>query len=106
MASIVPATTPQQGSATQITIGGTAVIAAAGGFNGGYLVNPLSSTDQNISSAEVLYLDPVGACGLLKAGGTIIALQPGQVWNLIPGQTTPTFVNAATSGHQFTVVLW
>ena len=44
--------------------------------------------------------------GSLVAGGTIIALQPGQSWNFIAGQTTQTFANATSSGHRFTAVYW
>jgi len=101
--------TPVAGAHSFITTGGTPVIAASAlpaGYNGGYIVNPLLATDQGIGTAEPLIVDPTGVSPGLNANGTAIALQPGQSWNLIPGQVTATFVNAATSGHKFTVVVY
>jgi hypothetical protein len=95
--------TPIAGVNSIIATGGTSVVAVAANPNGGYIKNPLLSTDQAVT-AEVLYVDPVGTAAILKANTTTISLQPGEIWNVIPGQTTPTFVNAATSGHKFTVV--
>jgi hypothetical protein len=98
--------TPISGVNTFITTGGTSVIAIPGNPNGGYITNPLTSTDQGIGTAEALYIDPVGSASVLHANGTVFALQPGQTWNVISGQTTPTYVNATTSGHKFSVVSW
>jgi len=101
--------TPQAGLADIITTGGIAVQAIPALPNGGVITNPLLAGDQGISVAEVLYVDPVGSCGglSLPAGnGTVFALQPGQTWTVIPGQSTPTYVNAASSGHLFSVVRW
>jgi hypothetical protein len=50
-----------------------------------------------------MYVDPVGAAGT-QANGTTFAIYPGESWTLIPGQTTPTSVNAPTSGHKFSGV--
>lgn len=97
------AVTPIAGVNSIIAVGGTSVVAVAANPNGGYITNPLLSTDQGIT-AEPLYVDPVGTAAILKANTTTIALQPGQRWDVIPGQTTPTYVNAATTGHKFTVV--
>jgi len=49
-----------------------------------------------------IYAKPVRL--LMKDMAHSFALQPGQTWQIIPGQTTPTSVNAASSGHQFTAV--
>ena len=98
--------TPVAGVNSIITTGGESVIAIAASPNGGYIVNPLTNTDQGISAAEPLIVDPVGSATLLTANGTRFALQPGQSWPVIPGQTTPTFANATTSGHKFSVVSW
>ena len=100
---------PVAGAHSFVTTGGTAVIAASAnpsGYNGGYIVNPLLAADQGIGTAEPLILDPTGVSPGLNANGTAIALQPGQSWNLIPGQVTATYVNAATSNHKFTAVVY
>jgi hypothetical protein len=101
--------TPTGGAHSFITIGGTPVIAASAnplGYNGGYIVNPLTASDQGIGTAEPLIVDPTGVVPGLNANGTAIALQPGQSWNLIPGQVTATYVNAVTSSHKFTCVVY
>jgi hypothetical protein len=97
---------PIPGQNTIITTGGQSVVAISNSPNGGYITNPLIATDQGISAVEPLYVDPVGSAGMLHANGTVFALQPGQTWNVIPGQTTPTYVNAASSGHKFSAVSW
>ena len=71
--------------------------------NGGFITNPYSATDQGIAAVEVLYVNPVTNAAL-QGNGTNFPLQPGQTWEIIPGQTTPTSVNAATAGHKFSVV--
>lgn len=98
--------TPVSGVNTFVTTGGTGAIAISGNPNGGYITNPLSSTDQGIGTAEPLFIDPVGSATMLRANGTVFALQPGQTWTIIPGQATPTYVNSTTSGHKFSVVSW
>ena len=94
------------GSQSVVGTGGLAIQAIAGPVTGGYIVNPLSSSDQAVT-AEPLYVDPVNAPGL-AANGTTIALAPGSSWYLptslaAGGQVR---VNATTSGHRFTVVTW
>lgn len=110
MALTVPSVTPTYGLVTQITSGGHSVaVTPTGGINGGYITNPVVNTDQGISVAEVLYIDPVSTCGggvLPAANGTVSALQPGDTFRFIAGQTTAVYVNGATSGHKFTVVYW
>lgn len=97
--------TPIAGNASAVDIGGTPVIAVGPNPNGGFIFNPAEAADQGIAVAETIYVDPVGVPGL--AGfGTAFAIAPGQTWMLIPGQTTPTRVNAASSGHRFSVVSW
>lgn len=100
--------TPRAGVNSIVLTSGTAVKAADGNIAGGYIVNPVSEIDQSggNSAADVLYVDPVGPCGDTRAGGTIIALQPGERWDLIPGQSTETWVNSRVSGHRFVVVVW
>ena len=97
--------TPKAGLNSAIVIGGTPVIAVDIGPNGGYITNPANPTDQGIGggNTESLYVDAVNAAQI-GGFGTTFELQPGQTWTVIPGQTTPTSVNASTSGHRFSVV--
>ena len=102
--------TPTNGLSTSISNGFQPTRVANGGVSGGIITNPLAASDQGLANAEVLYVDPVGPCapvnGVLGAYGTIFALQPGDKWYLIPGQTTATTVNAVSTGHRFSVVLY
>lgn len=91
--------TPVAGANSVVTTGGTAVIAAGASPNGGFITNPSTAT-------EYLFVDPVSATPGLAAQGTVFGLAPGQTWDLIAGQTTPTYVNAASNGHTFSVVVW
>ena len=102
---VAPAVTPIPGLASVVTTGGTSVVVVAGGPNGGLIVNPYTAADQGLSEPEVLYIDPIGAA-TENANGNTFALQPGQSWSIIPGQTTPTSVNADTGGHNFVAVYW
>jgi len=102
------AVNPQPGTNSVVTTGGTAVIAVpASPQGGGIITNPMTNTDQGIAPtvAEPLYVDAVAVAGL-AAYGTTFALSPGQSWQVIPGQLTATSVNAATSGHRFSVIWW
>lgn len=96
--------TPVAGTSI-IPTGGTSVVAVPPNPNGGYITNPLTNVDQGISPtvAEPLYVSPVGPASQ-QGNGSTFALQPGQSWTIIPGQTTPTYVNAVTNGHKFSVV--
>lgn len=98
--------TPISGVNTFVPTGGTSVIAVPINPSGGYITNPITAADQGITTVEPLFIDPVGTAATLHANGTIFALQPGQTWNIISGQTTPTYANATTSGHKFTAVYW
>jgi hypothetical protein len=102
---MVTPVTPQGGVHSIITTGGVAVVAVNGGPNGGIITNPLLASDQGLVTAEVLFINAV-TTATTSASGTNFALQPGQSWNIIPGQTTATSVNAATSGHAFSVMSW
>lgn len=97
--------TPVAGLASAVVVGGTALNAVGVLPNGGFITNPFAAVDQGLGSAEPLYVDAVAAAGT-AGNGTTFALQPGQTWTVIPGQTTPTSVNAASSGHKFSVVKW
>lgn len=101
--------TPAAGLASVVTTGGTAVIAVGPLPNGGFIQNPLLAADQGLSQAEPLTVNPVGAAAVGGSGagnGTNFVLAPGGIWQIIPGQTTTTSVNAASDGHKFSVVVY
>jgi hypothetical protein len=97
--------TPRGGAVTVVTTGGTAVTAISGPSNGCYIINPLTTTDEGLGLTEPLYVDPTTAA--TTAGNvTNVALAPGQPWFCPANSTLPVSVNAASSGHKFTVVRW
>lgn len=105
----VPPVTPVGGTNSVVTSGGSAVQAAPGQINGGYITNPASEVDQNVNPPEDLLIDQVSNSSTLASllgYGTTIRLPPGGSISLIPGTTLPTFANATTSGHRFTVVVY
>jgi len=101
----LPALQIYPGAASVVAKGGTSVVAVYGGALGGYVVNPQLVVDQDIDAAEVLFVDPTGPAAHSQTK-TTIPLQPGQAYTIPAGQTTPLWVNAASSGHRFSVVLF
>lgn len=99
---------PVPGLTSVVVVGGTPVEVAAGGNNGGFIANPATAADQGIApnAPESLFVDPTGGNPTIGAFGTTFEIPPGASWQLVPGQTTPTMVNAATAGHRFSVVLY
>jgi len=93
------------GLVSVISTGGGAVVAVPPNAQGGIITNPELDTDQGVANIEPLFVNPIDAANLTGNGNTF-ALAPGQTWVVIPGQTTPTSVNAATAGHKFSVVWW
>lgn len=96
--------TPSAGAATAIGTGGTAVTAVTGPVNGCTIANGLTATDEGVT-IEPIYVNPV-TTATVQGNTTTYAIQPGQSFNCIPGQTTNVSINAATTGHKFTVVAW
>jgi hypothetical protein len=98
--------TPVSGPNTQTPVSpGVPTNAIDPNMSGGYIVNPLSASDQGITTAEILYVNQVQAAGVV-ANGTTVALEPGQSYTVIPNTTTPVSVASATGGHKFTAVEW
>jgi len=93
------------GNATQVITGGTPVVAIHALVSGGVIWNPLNASDQGIGVAENLYVSEVGAPGLV-GNQTTFEVLPGQFYFATPNSVNPIQVNAATSGHLFTAVLW
>jgi len=97
---------PAAGTNTQTpTTPGTAIQAIPANQAGGYIVNPLSATDQGLAANEVLYVDQVGNAKT-TANGTTIALQPGQSYTVVPFTVTVVSVASASASHKFTAVCW
>jgi hypothetical protein len=100
--------TPTAATNSSIATGGTAVTVATGPINGGYVVNPADETAQGVA-LENLYVDPVAAPGSTDgaAHGTTSLLAPGQRYD-VPALATGSVLraNAATTGHNFTAVIW
>lgn len=93
------------GNANTVITGGTPVAAIHALVSGGIIWNPLNASDQGISTAEPLYLSEAGSPGLV-ANQTTFELLPGQFYFATPNSNNSILVNAATSGHKFTSVLW
>jgi hypothetical protein len=98
---------PAAGPVSIVTVGGTSVVAVTGPVRGCYITNPSTATDQGIAGAESAYVDPTKAATLV-GNGSNAGLDLGQSWScppmMAPGSSV--WVNAATSGHKFVVVVW
>lgn len=93
------------GAADKIVTGGVAVTAVFANTQGAVLTNPASATDQGIAVAEPLYYSLYGSATLLPGAGNV-ALQPGESYFVPSGLANALSVNAATSGHKFSVVIF
>jgi|SRR5581483_10534510 len=100
--------TPVPTLTSQVTTGGTAVAVVSANPNGGIIQNPIDAADQAIGGGNIepLYVDPTGAPATTTGNGTTFRIEPGQIWNVIAGQTTSTSMNAPTSGHKIAGVQW
>jgi hypothetical protein len=100
------AVTPVVGLITQTSsTPGLPANAISANQTGGYIVNPLLAADQGLAAPEPLYVSQVGPSGVV-ANGTIVALQPGQSYTVIPQTTTPVSVASLSANHKFTAVMW
>lgn len=97
--------TPFAGSASIVKTGGRAVFALYGPIEGGIVTNPQNAADQGLSTAETLYVDIVGIA-TLGEGPTTYPLQPGQSYFIPAGDAVNVSVNAASSGHRFSAIMW
>jgi hypothetical protein len=98
--------TPVAGLAHQTPdIPGQAVNAIAANQVGGYITNPSSAADQGLTTAESLFVNPVGAAQL-QANDTTVELKPGQTYPIIPSSVQPVSVASASAAHKFTSVQW
>jgi len=95
------------GAASIVKVGGSPVLAAVGPIKGGFLTNPLTVEGQAIGTVEPLFFNLVGDAAL-AAGGNTFQLNPGDTFQIPDDLAMGAFVsvNAATSGHQFSVVIF
>lgn len=100
-----PMNTMTSATASTIVTGGTAVTAITGPVNGCAGNNPITAAGQNIATAEVLYINFVGAATTTE-GGNVFAVQPGQPFTCPGGITGNLSAVAATSGHKFSLSVW
>lgn len=73
--------------------------------HGGYICNPLSTTDQGLGATEVIYVNPVTTATAAGNAGTS-NLAAGQCFNFPPGMTTNLSWIAATTGHKANIVVY
>ena len=95
------------GTTATIATGGAAVVAVTGPVNGCYIVNPATAGDQGIATAENAFVDPV-TTSTTTGNGTNTTIEPGRSWSCpvaVPAGKSIS-VNAATSGHKVSVVVW
>jgi hypothetical protein len=100
--------TPAAATTNTVATGATAVTAFSGPCNGGVITNPANGTRQGVT-AEPIYIDMVGTPLATEVGavGTTFAIDTGQSFTIPPlASGVAVKVNAATSGHKFSVVKW
>ena len=100
---------PQQLEGNTVVSGGVAITVASGPINGGFVMNPASSSGQGISASENVYLDMVNSPGSVDSAGngTTMVLSAGEVFSLPSlGGGVIVRVNAATSGHKLAGEVW
>jgi len=90
---------------TSVQTGGEAVTPMFGPVAGGIITNPSDAEGQGLAVSEVLFIDVTGPAAAVETA-TTYPLQPGQTFVVIPGQTTNVSVNAASSGHRFSGVVY
>jgi hypothetical protein len=91
--------------ASEVRVGGAPVVAMYGPIIGGFIINPPDAVGQGIPVAEEIYVDITGPA-TLGTTGTSVAIQPGQEFKVPPGETTNVSVNAATSHHKFSAIIY
>lgn len=103
-AAVTPIALPN----SQVTIGGTAVVAVPANPGGGFIQNPATGEAQGLgvgSMAENLYVSAAGTADT-TGNGITFTIPPGGSWEVIAGQTTPTTVNSVSDGHKFAGTYW
>ena len=102
--AVAPVNVFKAGS-TEVAVGGQPVAAVFGGIAGGVLFNPNTPADQGISVPESLFYDFTAPATTYESA-TTFPLVPGQRLNLPAGLAVNLSVNAVTSGHKFSAIIW
>lgn len=97
-----PTVTPTAATASAITTGGTATVLATAPWKGGFVQNPLLASDQNIITAEVIYLNLV-TTATANGRGSNVCLQLGDVFLLPPMASGTLSAIAATTAHAVSI---
>ena len=106
-----PGIQPITGMATQTDDGGAAIQVCPGSFwgtnrvVGGVIINPLSATDQGLSSAEPLFVDFTGPSYSYETGTTSV-LQPGNSVQIPANPVNGAWVTSASDNHKFTCIVY
>jgi hypothetical protein len=95
---------PIRAFVTQIFVANRSAVISDGRIIGGYIINPNTAEDQNLSYAHSLFVDPTGPANNI-ATSTTIELRPGDRYNIPPNVETGIWVNSTASGHKFIAVL-
>jgi hypothetical protein len=94
---------PTAGLASVITVAGQSIQVSSPTAVGGYIINPDTTSDQGLTSLQILYVDPTGPA-FDNISPTTIQLYPGVRFEIPPECTNGVWCNSNSSGHQFTVV--
>ena len=94
----VPSVTPTPGLVSTVATGGTAVTVFPANINGGFIQNPSTAT-------EYLFVNAINNATTTAQDNTF-GIPPGGSWEAIPGQDTPTTVNAVSDDHTFASTYW
>lgn len=92
------------GAIGTVAVAGQSVRAVYGGVAGGKIVNPFTAEDQGLAYIEELYVSLDGPADLMQSPTTFV-LQAGQAFDLPAGLDTDVWVNAASAGHKFSVMV-
>lgn len=93
-----------RGVNSQIGNGGEPVIAVYAGALWAKIVNPFNAADQNLATAEPLFVDLINPAATEETA-TTFALLPGESFIVPPFSTDDVTVNAASGGHMFSIVV-
>lgn len=90
---------------TTVAVGGQPVTAAYGPMLGGYIQNPMSSADQGTAVPETLYVNLEGSATLIETRSNF-KVEPGQAFRIPDGFTGRVSVNAPSSNHRFSGIVF
>ena len=88
-----------------VTTGGVSVIVSTGPIAGLTIQNPLLAADQNVLTAETLWISLIGPADTHETA-TTFPINAGESWDNIPEDFSGLVsVNAVSSGHRFSGII-